>query len=99
MVAGPIERYNTLGNSLGRITSRCTVIFSEGFRLVLFGLLVKMAMPIISHPMVNQVYENPMQYSSVEVLMAVFLFSFQIYADFFCYSTIASEAPACWALP
>jgi len=38
---------------------------------------------------VNQVYDNPVQYSSLEVLMAVLLFSFQIYADFYGYSTIA----------
>ena len=37
-----------------------------------------------------------MKYSSSEVLIAVFLFSFQIYADFYGYSTIALGAADYW---
>jgi alginate O-acetyltransferase complex protein AlgI len=89
MVAGPIERYDTLGNRLKEDHPPEYKNFSDGFKLVLFGLFVKMTIADNIAPFVNLVYENPMQYSSLEVLMAVFLFSFQIYADFFGYSTIA----------
>ena len=43
MVAGPIERYDTLGNSLRQEHQPEYSNFAQGFRLVLFGLVVKMA--------------------------------------------------------
>lgn len=89
MVAGPIERYETLGNELRSEKKINYLNLSNGFKLVLFGLMVKMCIADNAAPYVNQVYEKPLEFSSLEVLAAVFLFSFQIYADFFGYSTIA----------
>jgi D-alanyl-lipoteichoic acid acyltransferase DltB (MBOAT superfamily) len=40
-------------------------------------------------PYVNQVYADPAVFSTPEVILAVVLFAFQIYADFYGYSTIA----------
>lgn len=89
MVAGPIERYDNLGNELKKKVEPVYKNFSDGFRLVLFGLFVKMAIADNIAPFVNEVYHDPLKYSSVQVLAAVFFFSFQIYADFYGYSTIA----------
>lgn len=89
MVAGPIERYEHLGNELKKGQSPLYENFSNGFRLILFGLFVKMAIADNLAPYINQIYEAPFKYSSPEVLLAVVLFSFQIYADFYGYSTIA----------
>jgi alginate O-acetyltransferase complex protein AlgI len=89
MVAGPIERYENLGNELKTPHKPVYENFSNGFRLILFGLFVKMAIADNLAPYVNQVYEAPFKYNSVEVLTAVLFFSFQIYADFYGYSTIA----------
>lgn len=89
MVAGPIERYETLGNELKESHKPKYSNFAEGFRLILFGLFIKMTVADNIAPFVNQVYADPLKYGSGEVLMAVFLFSIQIYADFFGYSTIA----------
>lgn len=89
MVAGPIERYETLGNELKAVHKPLYQNFSDGFKLVLFGLFIKMVVADNIAPYVNQVYLDPLKYSSFEVLMSIFLFSFQIYADFFGYSTIA----------
>ncbi len=89
MVAGPIERYDGLGHELKEKHRPLYENFSDGFRLILFGLFVKMTVADNIAPYVNQVYNNPGLFSSMEVLMAVFLFSFQIYADFYGYSTIA----------
>ncbi|MBL7910613.1 MAG: MBOAT family protein [Bacteroidia bacterium] len=89
MVAGPIERYETLGNELKAVHKPIYQNFADGFRLVLFGLFIKMVVADNIAPYVNQVYLDPLKYSSFEVLMSIFLFSFQIYADFFGYSTIA----------
>lgn len=92
MVAGPIERYETLGKELKTEHKPVYENLSEGMRLVLFGLFVKMVIADNIAPYVNQIYLDPSKYSASEVLVAVFLFSFQIYADFFGYSTIAVGA-------
>lgn len=89
MVAGPIERYETLGNELKQEHKPVYQNFSDGFKLILFGLFIKMAIADNIAPIVNQVYNNPLEHSSLDVLIAIFLFSFQIYADFYGYSTIA----------
>jgi len=89
MVAGPIERYETLGNELKVAHKPLYQNFSDGFKLILYGLFIKMAVADNIAPYVNQVYSDPLKYNSYEVLSSVFLFSFQIYADFFGYSTIA----------
>ncbi len=89
MVAGPIERYETLGNELKEAHKPLYQNFSDGFKLILFGLFIKMAVADNIAPYVNQIYAEPLKYNSYEVLLSVFLFSFQIYADFFGYSTIA----------
>lgn len=92
MVAGPIEKYKTLGNELKKQVSPLYDNFSNGFRMILFGMFVKMAVADNLAPIVNQVYENPSAYHASQVWMAVFFFSFQIYADFYGYSTIAIGA-------
>lgn len=89
MVAGPIERYESLGNELKQAHKPLYRNFSDGFRLILFGLFVKMAVADNIAPVVNEVYQDPLSFHSLEVLSAVLLFSFQIYADFYGYSTIA----------
>ena len=89
MVAGPIERYDRLGEELKAERKPTYQNFSDGFKLVLFGLFVKMTIADNIAPYVNQIYLEPFKFNSIQVLMAVFLFSFQIYADFFGYSTIA----------
>lgn len=89
MVAGPIERYEHLGEELKVKHQPEYRNFSDGFKLILFGLFVKMAVADNLAPYVNEVYKDPLAHSSLETLMGVFFFSFQIYADFYGYSTIA----------
>lgn len=89
MVAGPIERYASLGRELKETHTPKYQNFSDGCKLILFGLFVKMTIADNLAPFVNEVYSDPMKHSSMEVLASIFAFSFQIYADFFGYSTIA----------
>ena len=89
MVAGPIERYESLGKELRTEHKPLYENFSDGFKLILFGLFVKMTIADNIAPYVNLIYLEPLKHSSLQVLSAIFLFSFQIYADFFGYSTIA----------
>lgn len=92
MVAGPIEKYATLGQELKKKVEPVYENFSSGFRLILFGLFIKMAIADNVAPIVNQVYENPSSFNSLEIFIAILLFSIQIYADFYGYSTIAIGA-------
>ena len=89
MVAGPIERFQTLGNALKAEHQPVFENFKSGFRLILFGLFIKMVVADNLAPHVNLIYEAPLQHTGAEVLLAILFFSFQIYADFFGYSTIA----------
>jgi alginate O-acetyltransferase complex protein AlgI len=92
MVAGPIERYSRLGNQLKANHNFSYENFSSGFRLILFGLFTKMAVADNLAPVVNTIYENPQNYSSLSIFTAIVFFSFQIYADFYGYSLIAMGA-------
>jgi D-alanyl-lipoteichoic acid acyltransferase DltB (MBOAT superfamily) len=92
MVAGPIERYDSLGKEL-----RSKHVFkfkniSNGLRLILYGLFVKMCIADNLAPLVNEFYNNPIQYYSSSAWLALVAFSIQIYADFYGYSTIAIGA-------
>jgi len=92
MVAGPIEKYSQLGSELKKQISPIYDNFAHGFRLILFGLFIKMTVADNLAPIVNEVYADPKAYNSISILNAIIFFSFQIYADFFGYSTIASGA-------
>jgi len=78
MVVGPIERYEKLGNELHKETKPIYENFSNGFRLILFGLFIKMDVADNIAPIVNEVYQNPMNFNAIRILNAIFLFSFQI---------------------
>lgn len=92
MVAGPIEKYATLGSELKKEVKPVYENFVNGFRLILFGLFVKMAIADNLAPFVNQVYGDPSAYNSIAILSSIVFFAFQIYADFYGYSTIAIGA-------
>lgn len=92
MVAGPIERYNRLGNQLKQPQALLYSNFADGFRLILFGFFAKMAIADNLAPVVNAVYADPLHHSSLSVATAILFFSFQIYADFYGYSLIAMGA-------
>ena len=92
MVAGPIERYSRLGNQLKANHNFSYENFSAGFRLILFGMFTKIAVADNLAPVVNSIYENPQNYNSLSIFIAIVFFSFQIYADFYGYSLIAMGA-------
>ncbi|CAN5743051.1 MBOAT family protein [soil metagenome] len=89
MVAGPIERYDRLGARLHEKHLYRYENISTGFKLVLYGLFIKMCVADNLAPIVNQVYEHPEKFGPGSIITALFAFSLQIYADFYGYSTIA----------
>lgn len=92
LVAGPIERSKNL---LGQLATKHTFSYEnlkEGFVIMLWGYFQKVVVADRIAIFVDRVYANYETYSGVYVIVAAFLFPFQIYCDFAGYSTIALGA-------
>ncbi|MBA3665451.1 MAG: MBOAT family protein [Bacteroidetes bacterium] len=89
MVAGPIERFSTLGAELKKTAKFSGHLLVKGLPLILTGFFYKMVIADNCGEYVNHTYTNIDSQNSYNVLIAVFLFSIQIYSDFFGYSLIA----------
>lgn len=89
LVTGPIERPQNLLRQLRERQHFENDNLIKGLRLVLFGLFVKMVIADNLAVYVDQIYENPALYSTRSIFTGLFFYSFQIYCDFFGYSTIA----------
>lgn len=89
LVAGPIERFARLGRQF-RIKHRLKwENISNGLRLILYGLFIKMVIADNIALYVDEIYANPNIYSSWSIIKGIVLYSFQIYSDFYGYSIIA----------
>jgi len=91
LVAGPIERAINL---LPQIQSKIKTKFSkenfqEGIVLITIGMFKKVMIGDTSGRIVDRIFAQPHYFSSFELLMAVILFTVQIYNDFSGYSHIA----------
>ncbi len=89
LVAGPIERASHLLPQFYKLNKFNYNQVKSGFLLIAFGLFKKMVIADRAAIIVNQVYNNPADYSGVEIIIATVLFAFQIYCDFSGYSDIA----------
>ena len=89
LVAGPIERATHL---LPQIQNKRSFDYSKsisGLRQILWGLVKKIVIADNCAIYVNQIFENPNEYSGSSLIIGIILFSFQIYGDFSGYSDIA----------
>ncbi|MCL4156746.1 UNVERIFIED_CONTAM: hypothetical protein GTU68_005006, partial [Idotea baltica] len=92
LVAGPIERSQTL---LPQFHKRMTFSYdrlSSGAKLMIWGLFKKILIGDGMGVFVDSVYNNPYGHDSVSLLIASICFSFQIYGDFSGYTDIARGA-------
>jgi len=89
LVAGPIERPQNLLRQLREYKTFNATNVSHGLRLILFGLFTKMVIADNLAPYVDEIYANPSLYKQTSILTGLFFYSFQIYCDFFGYTTIA----------
>ena len=89
LVTGPIERPQNLLRQLHEHKDLQYDNIANGLRLILFGLFLKMVVADNLATYVDKIYENPFDYSSGDILLGMLFYSFQIYGDFFGYSTIA----------
>jgi D-alanyl-lipoteichoic acid acyltransferase DltB (MBOAT superfamily) len=89
LVAGPIERFVRLGRQFKIKHKLKWENISNGLRLILFGLFIKMVIADNLAPIVDSVYAKPDDYNSLSIVWTIIFYSFQIYSDFFGYSIIA----------
>jgi D-alanyl-lipoteichoic acid acyltransferase DltB (MBOAT superfamily) len=90
LVAGPIVRASELLPQLERPRDPQAVNTSRAFFLILSGLFFKVV--IASHlatAIVDDVFAAPNAHSSLEVLVGVYAYAVQIFADFYGYTSIA----------
>ncbi len=89
LVAGPIERASKLLPQFSKSHTFNYEGVKSGLLLIAFGLFKKVVIADRAAVIVNQVFNTPEDYEGVQVIMASFLFAFQIYCDFSGYSDIA----------
>lgn len=89
LVAGPIERFSNLHHQIFAKHQLNYELLQKGFRLVLYGLFIKMVIADNIAPLIDPVFDNPLAYDQGSNAYALLLFSLQIYADFHGYSLIA----------
>ena len=90
LVAGPIVRPGELIPQLETPRDPRRVDTSRAFYLIATGLFKKVVIAnYLASSIVDQVFATPGQHSSLEILIAVYAYAVQIYADFSGYTDIA----------
>jgi len=89
LLMGPIERASNLLPQLHKTPRISTRDFSEGLSLFIVGLFKKVALADYLALYVNKIYEAPDQAHAPALIIATFLFAWQIYFDFSGYTDMA----------
>ncbi len=89
LVAGPIERAAHLLPQFTRLWSYDEQRVTQGLRLVLFGMALKVGVADKLAPFVERIFADPTAYDGGTLALGSVYFAFQIYGDFCGYSTIA----------
>jgi alginate O-acetyltransferase complex protein AlgI len=93
MLAGPITRVPDLVKQFERDPKLAPADGGRAFFLIGLGLLKKFLIADhLAANLVNRVFDTPDLYSGLEVLVAVFAYSLQLYYDFSGYTDIARGA-------
>jgi len=90
LVAGPIVRAQDLLPQLHDLPALELQRATHGLFRIVVGLFKKIALAdTLALFIVDRVFENPTNFSSIEVLAAIYAYALQIYLDFSAYSDIA----------
>lgn len=89
LVAGPIERASNLLPQFAKKIEFDSNMAQDGLKQMLWGFFKKIVIADNAAIIVNDVFGNFQEASSLALFIGIFLFSFQIYADFSGYSDIA----------
>jgi len=92
LVAGPIERAKHLLPQFDQNFDIDYVRIVSGLKQMLWGFFKKLVIADRVAEIVNIVYNDPTSYDGLTLLLATYLFAFQIYCDFSGYSDIAIGA-------
>jgi len=92
LVAGPIERPQHFIPQLKRKHTFSQDNLVYGLRLMLLGFFKKIVIADNIAVLIEPIFRNPHIYSSLSLLVASYLFAFQIYADFSGYTDIGRGA-------
>lgn len=89
LVAGPIERASNLLPQIEKKRVLKKELFNEGIIQILVGLFRKIVIADTIGVYVDTIYGDVGLYNSTTLILATFLYAFQIYFDFSGYSDIA----------
>lgn len=89
LLAGPIERAGRFIPQLHENSRFDAERFTNGLKLVCWGLFKKMVIADRLAVFVNIVFADPQAHTGVSLVLAVIFYSFQIYCDFSGYTDIA----------
>lgn len=89
LVAGPIERPQTLLPQLHALPEGTQTDRRVGFEIMMWGFFKKIVIANTIAPIVNRIFGYPEQYTGLPLIIATLLFGLQLYADFSGYSDIA----------
>lgn len=90
LVAGPIVRAKDFLPQLAKKPSMKNIEADRAFMLIVSGIFKKVIIAnYLATLFVDQVFESPMDFNSLEVLFGVYGYAVQIYCDFSAYSDIA----------
>jgi alginate O-acetyltransferase complex protein AlgI len=89
LLMGPIERAGNLLPQLRNLPDITRQDISDGLSLFIVGLFKKVALADYLALYIDKVYSNPEQFQSPALLLATFLFAWQIYFDFSGYTDMA----------
>ena len=89
LVAGPIERASNLLPQLSRPRKITLNRFKDGVFQILIGFFRKVVVADAIGSIIDGIYNAPDIHNSSSIVMAILLYSFQIYFDFSGYSDIA----------
>ena len=92
ITAGPIDRADTLIPQFCKTTGFDYRRVTDGLKLMTWGFFKKLVIADRLAAFVNKVYDNPLQFEGLSLVMATVYFSFQIYCDFSGYTDIALGA-------
>lgn len=90
MVAGPIMKHGVLMPQIKKQSYFKTINWESFAKLIIWGFFKKMVIADNLSLLVNLVFDNPIQFNSIELFLTGILFLIQLYCDFSGYTDIAS---------
>ena len=82
IVEGPIGRYDNLAPQLYEGRRFNYLSFTHGMQLILWGLIKKIVIANRASMLVNEVFNNHTKYSGASIILAILLYTLELYADF-----------------